>query len=91
MAMSEDPCDPQPARGLPPGWSNPRPQRAYDLAVIGGTRIGVAAALAAVQRGARVALVARELSYEDNSIRWLSGSLAPTAFFAASASWQRQF
>lgn len=95
MNTSEDPGDPSPVQNLPPGWANPRPQRGYDLVVIGGTRVGVAAALAAVtrgtaERGARVALIARDLTFEDNSIRWLSGSSAAPEFAETSARWQQQ-
>jgi pyruvate/2-oxoglutarate dehydrogenase complex dihydrolipoamide dehydrogenase (E3) component len=95
MNTSEDPGDPQPVQNLPPGWANPRPQRGYDLVVIGGTRVGVAAALAAVtrgtaERGARVALIARDLTFEGNSIRWLSGSSAAPEFAETSARWQQQ-
>jgi pyruvate/2-oxoglutarate dehydrogenase complex dihydrolipoamide dehydrogenase (E3) component len=90
MTMPDDPGQSQSAQDLPPGWANPRPQRGYDLVVIGGTRVGVAAALAAVERGARVALVARDLGYEDHSIRWLSGSSAAPEFAETSARWRQQ-
>lgn len=90
MTTPEDPHAAPPADILPPGWANPRPQRLYDLVVIGGTRVGVASARVAVARGARVALVARELTYEDNSIHWLGASSTAPEFAQSSAHWRRQ-
>lgn len=71
MATAADEQDQQQDEALPPGWINPVPARRYDLVVIGGTRGGVAAAVAASQRGLRVALATRQRRYEDNRIRWL--------------------
>jgi pyruvate/2-oxoglutarate dehydrogenase complex dihydrolipoamide dehydrogenase (E3) component len=49
------------AHAHPAGWRNPEPVQAYDLLVIGGGPAGLAAAEAAVERGAKVALIERHL------------------------------
>jgi pyruvate/2-oxoglutarate dehydrogenase complex dihydrolipoamide dehydrogenase (E3) component len=43
----------------PPNWQNPRPQRSYDLVVIGGGTAGLVSAVGAAGLGARVAIVER--------------------------------
>lgn len=45
----------------PPGWRNPRPRDPYHLLVIGAGPAGLAAARGAAARGARVALIERDL------------------------------
>jgi pyruvate/2-oxoglutarate dehydrogenase complex dihydrolipoamide dehydrogenase (E3) component len=45
----------------PPGYVNPKPERRYDLVVIGGGTAGLVAAIGAGVLGARVALVERAL------------------------------
>src|SRR5882724_4029589 len=45
----------------PRDWKNPRPQRIYDLVVIGGGTAGLVSAVGAAGLGARVALVERRL------------------------------
>jgi pyruvate/2-oxoglutarate dehydrogenase complex dihydrolipoamide dehydrogenase (E3) component len=44
----------------PPDWQNPRPQRTYDLVVIGGGTAGLVSAVGAAGLGARVAIVERD-------------------------------
>ncbi|MCU1381714.1 MAG: FAD-dependent pyridine nucleotide-disulfide oxidoreductase [Acidobacteria bacterium] len=59
------PADPADARlraaAHPAGWTNPDPQRRYDLVVIGGGTAGLVSAMGAAGLGARVALVERAL------------------------------
>jgi pyruvate/2-oxoglutarate dehydrogenase complex dihydrolipoamide dehydrogenase (E3) component len=45
----------------PVAWQNPNPAASYDLLVVGGGPAGLAAAEAAIDRGAKVALVERHL------------------------------
>jgi pyruvate/2-oxoglutarate dehydrogenase complex dihydrolipoamide dehydrogenase (E3) component len=49
------------AHARPAGWRNPDPAEVYDLLVIGAGPAGLAAAEAAVERGAKVALIERHL------------------------------
>ena len=49
------------AYARPPGWQNPLPPDVYDLLVIGAGPAGLAAAEAAVEGGAKVALIERHL------------------------------
>jgi pyruvate/2-oxoglutarate dehydrogenase complex dihydrolipoamide dehydrogenase (E3) component len=56
----DDRCDPT-VHARPAGWRNPDPAQAYDLLVIGAGPAGLAAAEAAVERGAKVALIERNL------------------------------
>jgi glycine/D-amino acid oxidase-like deaminating enzyme len=44
----------------PPGWQNPRPQRSYDVVVIGAGTAGLVSAVGAANLGARVAIVERQ-------------------------------
>jgi pyruvate/2-oxoglutarate dehydrogenase complex dihydrolipoamide dehydrogenase (E3) component len=91
MVTADDDGSERQAGRLPAGWSNPRPEGRYDLAIVGGSRGAVAAAMAAAELGTRVALIARDLRYEDNTIRWLTGSTpGETAFAEASHDWRRQ-
>jgi pyruvate/2-oxoglutarate dehydrogenase complex dihydrolipoamide dehydrogenase (E3) component len=47
------------ARVRPHNWKNPRPQRRYDIVVIGGGTAGLVSAVGAAGLGARVAIVER--------------------------------
>jgi pyruvate/2-oxoglutarate dehydrogenase complex dihydrolipoamide dehydrogenase (E3) component len=49
------------AHARPADWRNPEPAEAYDLLVIGAGPAGLAATEAAVERGAKVALIERNL------------------------------
>jgi pyruvate/2-oxoglutarate dehydrogenase complex dihydrolipoamide dehydrogenase (E3) component len=49
------------ASARPNGWRNPDPVETYDLLVVGGGPAGLAAAKAAIGRGAKVALIERRL------------------------------
>jgi len=44
-----------------PSWRNPQPRERYDLLIVGAGPAGLAAARVAISRGARVALIEREL------------------------------
>jgi pyruvate/2-oxoglutarate dehydrogenase complex dihydrolipoamide dehydrogenase (E3) component len=56
----------------PAGWQNPDPARPYDLLVVGAGPAGLAAAEAAVARGAKVALIER---YRLGGVSLLTGSV----------------
>ena len=49
------------ASARPPGWRNPDPAHPYDLLILGGGPAGLAAAENAIDCGAKVALIERDL------------------------------
>src|SRR5665213_888483 len=65
----------------PAGWQNPDSVAAYDLLVIGAGPAGLAAAEAAVKRGAKVALIERHLL---GGVSLLTGSVPSKAIIRTS-------
>jgi pyruvate/2-oxoglutarate dehydrogenase complex dihydrolipoamide dehydrogenase (E3) component len=67
-------------RVRPPGWKNPKPQKLYDLIVVGGGPAGLAAAEFARRQGRSVALLERHY-LGGNSLN--SGSIPSKAIIGA--------
>lgn len=58
--MSSDPEIDRLSHVRPASWENPPPRPRYDLVVLGGGSAGIAAAIAAAERGATVAVIERQ-------------------------------
>ena len=69
------------ASARPNGWRNPDPVETYDLLVVGGGPAGLAAAEAAIGRGAKVALIERRLL---GGVSLLTGSVPSKSIVSTS-------
>ncbi|MEP7098246.1 MAG: FAD-dependent oxidoreductase, partial [Dokdonella sp.] len=60
--LADDPQERERRRNVrPAGWRNPQPAGRYNLVIIGAGTAGLSAARMAVARGAKVALIERDL------------------------------